>query len=82
MPRCEKCHSQWATYFRCPHCEQKFPCPLQLLLVSIALPLAVIAGIYLLLSFRDKVEDWRAVEKSQPAEEKGLTVKIDKSNVE
>ena len=44
--------------------------------------MVVIAGIYLLLSFRDKVEDWLAVEKNRPAEEKGLTVEIDKSNVE
>jgi hypothetical protein len=82
MPRCEKCHSQWATFLRCPHCDRKFPCPLQLFAVSGALALAVIAGIYLLFSFADKVEDWFAVEKSQPVTEKSLTVEIDKSTVE
>ena len=82
MPRCGKCHSQWATLFRCPHCEAKFPCPIQLLLVSLAIPVAIVAAIYVLSSFTHKVEDWEAVKKSQPAEEKALTVEIDKSAVE
>ena len=82
MPRCGKCHSQWATFFRCPHCETKFPCPLQLLLVTLAIPVAIIAAIYVLSSFTHKVEDWQAVKKSQPVVEKALTVEIDNSAVE
>lgn len=82
MPRCEKCHSQWATLFRCPHCEARFPCPLQLLLVSLTVPVIVIAAIYVLSSFTHKVEDWKAVKRSQPVIEKPLTVEIDKSSVE
>ncbi|MBJ7260195.1 MAG: hypothetical protein JHD33_11710 [Chthoniobacterales bacterium] len=82
MPRCAKCHSQWATLFRCPHCDQNFPCPLQLFAVSAAAVLIVIIGIYLLFSFAHKIKDWRAVEKSQPVKEKSLTVEIDKSGVE
>ena len=82
MPRCVKCHSQWATFFRCPHCEAKFPCPLQLLLVSLAIPAALIAAIYVLSSFTHKVEDWQAVKKTDPVVERSLSVEIDKSGVE
>jgi hypothetical protein len=82
MPRCRKCHSQWATYFRCPHCETKFPCPAQLFLVSLALPLLLAAVIYVLSSLVQKVENWQAVKSSQPVVEKTLTVEIDKSSVE
>ncbi len=82
MPRCEKCHSQWATLLRCPHCEAKFPCPLQLLLVSLAVPAVIITAIYVLSSFTHKVEHWEAVKKNQPVVEKALTVEIDKSAVE
>lgn len=82
MPRCNKCHSQWATFLRCPHCEKKFPCPLQLFVVSTALALAVIIGLYLLFSFAHKIKDWRTVAKRQPVAEKHLTVEIDKSAVE
>jgi hypothetical protein len=82
MPRCKKCHSQWASLFRCPHCETKFPCPLQLFLVSLALPLIVAVAIYVLSSFSHKVEDWRALENQQPPADKSLTVEIDRSSVE
>lgn len=82
MPRCEKCHSQWANFFRCPHCEAKFPCPLQLLLVSLALPVIVVASIYLLFEFGDLFRDWRAKHKDEPRAEPGVTVEIDKSAVE
>jgi hypothetical protein len=61
MPRCRKCHSQWATYFRCPHCETKFPCPLQLVLVSVALPAVIILTVMLFFSFRQKISDWQEV---------------------
>jgi hypothetical protein len=50
----------------------------QFFLVSVTLPLVVIAGLYLLFSFSHKIQDWRAVQKRQPAEEKTLTVEIDK----
>ena len=82
MPRCGKCYSQWATLFRCPHCEARFPCPLQLLLVSLAIPAAIIAAIYMLSSFIHKVEDWQVVKKADPVVEKSLSVEIDKSGVE
>ena len=82
MPRCGKCHSQWATYFSCPHCEAKFPCPLQLLLVSLAIPAAIAAAIYVLSSFFHRVEYWQAVNKAEPIVERSLTVEIDKSGVE
>ena len=82
MPRCGKCHSQWASFFRCPHCEAKSPAPAQLLLVSAALPLAAIALIYVLFSFTRKFEAWRALENNQPVMEKTLTVEIDKSAVQ
>jgi len=82
MPRCGKCHSQWATLFRCPHCEAKFPCPLQLLLVSLAVFAIVLAVAYVLSSFTHKVEDWQAVKKNAPVVEKSLSVEIDKSGVE
>ena len=51
---------------------------MQLFLVSVTLLLVLIAGIYLLFSFTHKIEDWRAVQKREPAEEKTLTVEIDK----
>lgn len=82
MPRCRKCHSQWATLFRCPHCESRFPCPLHLLLVSLALPALIVAVIYLVSAFGHKLQDWRATHKEEPREEPGLTVEIDKSAVE
>ena len=82
MPRCGKCHSQWATLFRCPHCEVRFPCPLQLLLVSLAIPAAIVATIYVLSSFTHKVEDWRAVKNTDPVVEKSLRVRVDKSGLE
>ena len=82
MPRCGKCHSQWATYFRCPHCERRFPCPLQLFLLSLALPVVAAGGIYLLFAFSDKFKDWRASHHEQPVAKPGLTVEIDRSSVE
>ena len=82
MPRCKKCHSQWATLFRCPHCERRFPCPLQLLLVSVALPVLLVAGIYLLSAFGDKFKEWRTTHKEEPVAKPGLTVEIDRSSVE
>jgi sensor domain CHASE-containing protein len=51
-------------------------------LVTLAIPVAIIAAIYVLSSFTHKVEDWQAVKKSQPVVEKALTVEIDKSAVE
>jgi len=33
-------------------------------------------------SFRHKIENWSAVEEAPAREEKGLTVEIDKSNVQ
>ena len=82
MPRCGKCHSQWATFFRCPHCERRFPCPLQLFLLCLALPVVVAGGIYLLSAFTDKFKDWRASHHEQPVAKPGLTVEIDRSSVE
>ena len=82
MPRCGKCHSQWATFFRCPHCEATFPCPFQLFLVSLAIPAAIAAAIYLLSSFTQRVEHWQAVNKAEPVVDRSLTVEIDKSGVE
>jgi len=82
MPRCGKCHSQWATFFRCPHCESRFPCPLQFLLVSVALPLFLAAGLYLLYGFGSAFKDWRVFYPQEPAAKPGLTVEIDKSSVE
>jgi len=82
MPRCKHCHSQWATLFRCPHCERRFPCPLQLLLVSVALPVLLVAGIYLLSAFGDKFKEWRTTHKEEPVAKPGVTVEIDKSSVE
>ena len=82
MPRCGKCHSQWATFFRCPHCEAKFPCPFQLLLVSFAIPAAIAAAIYLLSSFTQRVEHWQTVNTAGTIVDKTLTVDIDKSSVE
>jgi hypothetical protein len=82
MPRCEKCHSQWANIFRCPHCERKFPCPNFVFIWSFSVLAAVVLLIAIVSSFQHKVEDWQAVEKEQPVKEKGLTVEIDKSTVE
>lgn len=82
MPRCERCHSQWATFFRCPHCEAKFPCPRRLALVSIAVFAIVLFVAYMLSSFTEKVEDWEAVQKKEPVVEQSVTVEIDKSGVQ
>ena len=82
MPRCKQCHSQWATLFRCPHCERRFPCPLQLFLAILALPVVVAGGIYLLSAFTDKFKDWRASIQEEPVAKPGLTVEIDRSSVE
>ena len=82
MPRCEKCHSQWANFFRCPHCEAKFPCMKQLSLISIAVFAVIVAAFYVLSSFTHKVEDWNTLKKNEPVVEKPLTVEIDKSGVE
>jgi sensor domain CHASE-containing protein len=51
-------------------------------LVTLAIPVAIIAAIYVLSSFTHKIEDWQAVKKNQPVVEKALTVEIDKSAVE
>ena len=82
MPRCEKCHSQWATFLRCPHCEARFPCMKLLSLVSVAVFAIALAAAYVLSSFTHKVEDWQAVKKTDPVVEKSLSVEIDKSGVE
>jgi len=83
MPRCERCHSQWATFFRCPHCEAKFPCMKQFSLVSAAVFAIVLAIAYVLSSFTHKVENWQAVKKTDPVvEQSSLSVEIDKSGVE
>lgn len=82
MPRCGKCHSQWATLFRCPHCEAKFPCPLRLLLTSLAVPAAIAAAICLLFSFTQRIGRWQSVNKAGAATDHPLTVEIDKSGVE
>ena len=82
MPRCEKCHSQWANFFRCPHCEARFPCMKLLSLVSVAVFATVLAVAYFLSSFTHKVEDWQAVKKNETVVVKPVTVEIDKSGVE
>ena len=82
MPRCEQCHSQWATYFRCPHCERTFPCPKRLSLISVSVFAIVLIVVYVLSTFSDKFEDWQAVKKKEPVVEKSLTVEIDKSGVQ
>lgn len=51
-------------------------------MVSLAIPVAIIAVIYLLSSLTHKVEDWQTLKKQQPKVEKSLTVEIDKSGVE
>jgi hypothetical protein len=51
-------------------------------LVSLAIPAAIIAAIYLLSSFTHKVERWRSVKTTDPVVEKSLSVEIDKSGVE
>jgi hypothetical protein len=51
-------------------------------LVSLAIPAAIIAAIYVLSSFIHKVEDWQVVKKADPVVEKSLSVEIDKSGVE
>ena len=56
--------------------------PIQLLLVSFAIPAVIVAAVYVLYSFTHKVEDWQAVKKNQPVVEQALTVEIDKSAVE
>jgi sensor domain CHASE-containing protein len=51
-------------------------------LVSLAIPAAIIAAIYLLSSFTHRFEDWQAVKKTDPVVETSLSVEIDKSDVE
>jgi hypothetical protein len=51
-------------------------------LVSLAIPPAIVAAIYVLSSFTHKVEDWRAVKNTDPVVEKSLRVRVDKSGLE
>jgi hypothetical protein len=48
----------------------------------LAVPLVVVAGIYLLSAFSDKFKDWRASLQKEPVAKPGLTVEIDRSSVE
>jgi len=51
-------------------------------MISVALPVLLVAGIYLLSAFSDKFKDWRASLQEEPVAEPGLTVEIDRSSVE
>gem|GEM_PF-4173509 len=81
MPRCEKCHSQWASVFRCPHCERKFPCPNFVFLWS----LAALAGCLLLFAVyrltNETMDGWQTYREDQPVAEEGLKVEIDRSSI-